>query len=114
MPIPELARDQAQQVLSDLIERRSPQGLRDKIRLSTRVLGNTMTLFEHHPAFDEPDAWAELEVAQFRYDPTSQLWSLYCADRNGRWHRYTHTRPTRDFAALAREVDEDPTCIFWG
>jgi hypothetical protein len=32
-------------------------------------------------------------VAQLRYDTADHLWPLYCADRNGRWHRYYDTDP---------------------
>jgi hypothetical protein len=73
-----------------------------------------VTLIENRPALMKPGTWVEIVVAQFRYDPDSKLWRLYCADRNSRWHEYWDTDPTSDFQSLLREVDEDPTCIFWG
>jgi hypothetical protein len=46
--------------------------------------------------------------------PRDRRWALYCADRNGRWHNYPDTKPTRQIDELLTEVDADPTGIFWG
>src|SRR3990172_6645364 len=70
--------------------------------------------FEHRPVFRVPSKWTNSKVAQFRYDSASNNWTLYCSDRNGRWHRYTRKRPTEDISKLLLEVDRDPTGIFWG
>jgi hypothetical protein len=48
-----------------------------------------------------------------RFDPETNLWSLYWADRNSRWHRYDDLDPG-PVDELLREIAEDPTCIFWG
>lgn len=51
--------------------------------------------------------------AQLRYNTDTHHWTLYSADRNGRWHRYDFIEPgTID--ELLNEIDDDPTCIFWG
>ena len=76
--------------------------------------GKSVTIFDcrppWHPNLTE---WSRVPVAQLRYDPDSHLWTLYWADRNSRWHRYDDTEPgTAD--DLLNEIDEDPTCIFWG
>lgn len=42
------------------------------------------------------------------------MWTLYYADRNSKWHLYYEIEPSADFDDLLREVDEDPTGIFWG
>lgn len=53
------------------------------------------------------------ETAQLRYDPASHDWTLYWADRNSCWHRYDDIDPgTAD--ELLDEINQDPTCIFWG
>ena len=95
-------------------ERRIPRRVRDQIQLGYRFRGNSVTLFERRPAILEPSVWTESAVAQFRLDPETSLWTLYCRDRNGRWHRYGEVDSRPDLADLLREVDEDPTGIFWG
>ena len=112
--IPELTRRNAERLLEAFCERRVPPHVRDKVRMSFATRGNSVTLVEHRPVFMRPDTWTDIGIAQFRFDATSTRWKLYCADRNGRWHRYTRKRPAADIAALLREVDRDPTCIFWG
>lgn len=62
----------------------------------------------------EGERWVRLSVAQFRYDPDAKLWTLYCADRNGRWHIYDDVDPSPDLVPLIEEVEADPTGIFWG
>jgi Protein of unknown function (DUF3024) len=57
--------------------------------------------------------WSRLPVALLRYNPDSDLWTLYGADRNSHWHRHDDCDP----GTVTRPLDEigaDPTCIFWG
>jgi hypothetical protein len=54
-----------------------------------------------------------MRIAQLRFDPGSQTWSLFWADRNERWHRYDDLEPTVLISSLLEEIDDDPTGIFW-
>ncbi len=57
--------------------------------------------------------WTRLKVAQLRYRSDSQDWTLHCRDRNEKWFNYDpHFIGTA--AELLAEIEEDPTCIFWG
>ena len=114
MPIPDLTLRRAKKLLEKLIERRAPPSHRDWVRMSIEVRGNNVTLVEHRPVWRMPDQWTDGKTAQFRYDPTSERWTLYWSDRHGRWLRYEDKRPVADIAALLREVDEDPFGAFWG
>jgi Protein of unknown function (DUF3024) len=60
-----------------------------------------------------PD-WTRKRVCTFDWDATTRLWALYARDRNGRRLEYPFIEPVRDLALLIRELDKDPTCIFWG
>lgn len=82
--------------------------------MSVETRGNGVTLFEHRPVWRMPDEWTNGKVAQFRYDSTSDRWTLYWSDRHGRWLRYEGKRPAADIATLIREVDADPAGAFWG
>jgi len=49
-----------------------------------------------------------------RYDEKTGEWTLYYADRNDRWHEYWDIESTKSIDKLLKEIDEDPTGIFWG
>ena len=93
-----------------------PPNLHDKMRVEVDVRGGSLTILECRPPWD-PDLgpeWIRTKIAQLRYRPDEGHWLLFWADRNSRWHRYSHLDPASDVDELLREIDEDPTCIFWG
>jgi hypothetical protein len=114
MSLPDELRKTVEETLQVFCERRVPKRVRDQVRLSFSIRGNSALLVEERPRWDEPSEWLSLKIAQFRFDPTSLKWSLYRRDRNERWHFYSLVKPTKDFRVLLAEVDRDPTGIFWG
>jgi len=115
MPIPPLIKELAEQKLKKYCDERIPVHVRDKLRLSYGFRGNTVTLFEERaPWRAEMTEWTSHSVAQMRFDQKTNKWTLYCADRNGKWHKYEGLSPTGDIALILKEIDRDPTGIFWG
>jgi hypothetical protein len=55
-----------------------------------------------------------MRICTFDWDPKSRLWTLYARDRNNRRLEYPFIEPAHDLAPLIGELDNDPTCIFWG
>lgn len=95
-------------------DRSVPAHLRDEARVEADVRGKSVTIFDcRAPSHPDVTDWSRVLVAQLRYEPASDTWTLYWADRNSRWHRYDDIDPgTAD--ELLNEVNEDPTGIFWG
>ena len=93
---------------------RVPACFRHQVRVEAAVRSNSVTIFDcrppWHPNLTE---WSKVRVAQLRYSANTHHWSLYWADRNGRWHRYYDLDPGLVDEAL-NEIETDPTCIFWG
>jgi hypothetical protein len=112
--LPELTRRQVEKVLTAYCSERLPSYLHDKLKLGFRLRGDRVTLYEERPALAEPGMWVEIVVAQFRFQPKNQEWTLYWADRNSKWHPYEEVESNKNFEALLKEVHEDPTGIFWG
>ena len=104
----------AEGALSRFCARRVPVDLRDKMRLGWATEGASLTLIERRPHFRCPSEWTESMVAMFRYDGEAETWSLFCCDRDSRWHAYPEFDSVADFEALLDEIDADPTGIFWG
>lgn len=91
-----------------------PDHLHDQIRIEVTVRGSSVTILESRPLWQASQAeWSQVRVAQLRYSATTNDWSLYWADRNSRWHRYYDLPPSRVDQVL-REIESDPTGIFWG
>lgn len=110
----EFTRKQVESKLKAFCDQRIPAALRNEIRLGWKFRGNAVTLFESRPTFPPTEKWVDIPVAQFRFDPKTTEWSLYCADRNGRWHFYSESATSRDLDAVIHALDTDRTGIFWG
>ena len=114
MALPPLVKTYVESKLAQYCENRIPPHVRDKIKLKFKIRGNSVTLLEERPSFLNPNEWVSIVVAQFRFDPDTFMWTLYCADRNSRWHEYIETEPCKNLDDLLKEVDEDPIGVFWG
>ena len=113
MAIPELERTRVERALEKFCNR-VPEAIRSKLTYEYRFQGNTVVLFERRPHFEDRARHRESSVAKFVYSPTVGAWSLKWADRHGRWHTYESFNDVPHFRDLLREVDADPTGIFFG
>jgi hypothetical protein len=114
MPLPELVRKLVDKKIGAYCRDRIPPHAQDEIRLSYAVRGNSVTISESRPVFTDPSQWVAIKIAQVRYDPGGGKWTLYCADRNSKWHEYSGLRSQRVLDKILKEMDRDPTGIFWG
>jgi len=114
MGLSSLTKNLIETKLARYCERRIPEHARSQVRIAFKLRGNVVTLFEERPLFGDPSKWSSVTVAQFRFDPADNKWTLYCADRNSNWHKYEGMESQRDLDQLLGEVDRDPTGIFWG
>lgn len=111
LPIPEL--DLAR--VRHFCAARIPEHVRDRVRLDADVRGHSITIMECRPLWSDPDAeWTRMKIAQLRFNDSDLSWTLYWVDRNQRWHRYRDLDPSENISTLLDEIDEDPTCIFFG
>jgi len=114
MALPKTTRVRVEKMLDAFCETKVPPHTVERVKLVYRIRGNSVTLFEQRSFPFDIDQWEESKVAQFRYDPNTKKWTLYFTDRNSRWQEHFETPPTSSFASLLKEVDKDPTGIFWG
>ena len=114
MALDEITKARATKLLGAFCEKRVPRHLWHKVRLHFEIHGRSLTLIEDRPYFQDPSQWTHSPVAQFRHDEETKRWTLYCCDRNSKWHRYMDLDSTTDLEDLIKEVDRDPTGIFWG
>jgi hypothetical protein len=94
---------------------RIPIEFHDRVRLEVIVRGATITIAECRPPWraDLGPDWTRHNVAQLRHESTEDQWTLYWADRNGRWHLFDHVGPG-PIGKLLNEIELDSHGVFWG
>lgn len=97
-------------------DRRVAPEHRESIRIEVDETSRGLTIFECRPPWREfkGSEWTRRPLARLSYSGKRKEWTLYWTDRNGRFQRYWDCEPTEHIGELLDEIDEDPTCIFWG
>lgn len=113
MPIPQLERDRVERALEKFWNR-VPEAIWPKLAYEYRLGGTSVVVLERRPHFQDRAQQTELSFAKFVYSPTVGGWSLKWSDRHGRWHAYEGFQNVPHFRDLLREVEADPTGIFFG
>lgn len=115
MPLSDFVKTLIQKKVGEFCNKRVPVHLRNQVNVTFETRANNITLYENRapwrPGLIE---WTKSKVAQIRYDEKKAMWTLYCPDRNGKWHEYESLPPTKNLDRIIEEIDADPTRIFWG
>jgi hypothetical protein len=114
MPLSEFTKKLIETKLAEYCDKKIPFHARDQVKLTYKIIGNKVNLIETRPYHMNPSVWTGAPVTQFRFDPETKKWALYFMDRNSRWHLYDLAKPSADFEDMLKELDLDPTGIFWG
>ncbi|MGH3674300.1 MAG: DUF3024 domain-containing protein [Mycobacterium sp.] len=99
----------------DALNSGMPAHVTSQLRYRLDIERNALTIVECRPvSVDDPRGkWFEVFVARLRFF-RSRGWELYWPDRNSEFHVYDLIEPTHDVTVLLDEIDDDPTCIFFG
>jgi hypothetical protein len=85
------------------------------VRLSVHKRGKSLTIVESWRVVGrrphEPE-WHDVRVAQLRWVPDADGFSLHYTDASDRWHRYERVA-TADVLTLLDLIDLDPDRVFW-
>lgn len=115
MPLSSLVKTLVEKKVGEFCKKRVPPHVLDKVNLSFKIRGNSVMIFENRaPWHPDMKGWTSMPIAQIRFDEKIGQWTLFCADRNDKWHEYYEMEPTKDIDKILVEIDEDPTGIFWG
>ena len=95
---------------------RLPERARGQIRYELDVDPRSVTILECRPPWkaEYGPEWTRFPIARLRYTAARKEWSIYWRDRNLKFHLYDLFDPTPTIQAALDEVEQDPTCIFWG
>jgi len=114
MALDDLQQKRVKKILDIFCENRVPERVKNQIKLDYNIRGNYVTLIEKRSHYKDPKKWTKQKIAQFRFNPGDNKWSLYWWRHTGKWYKYEELQPSNDLQALVDEVDEDPTALFWG
>ena len=115
MPLPVLVKTLIEKKVGEFCTKRVPADVLDKLNISYKMRGDSVTIFENRaPWRPEMKEWTSMAIAQMRYDNKTGEWTLYCADRNDKWHEHMDIEPTKNIEKILKEITADPTGIFWG
>lgn len=116
MALPAEVKDEAVPLVATYCATKIASEHADQIRIEHRIRGNTITIYECRPPWREEfgPEWTSMRICAFEWDPETRLWTLYARDRNDRRLDYPYLDPAPTVAPLLRELEDDPTCIFWG
>ncbi len=77
-------------------------------------VGNIITLIESRPRWDDDSQWIDMKIARMKFNNDSMKWKLYWCNQHQKFFSYDGLSPKTEIKELLKEIDEDPTCIFWG
>jgi len=92
---------------------RIPEKFADEVRLEVTIRGKAVSIHECRAPWQGVGDWTRMPIAQIRYEGAG-TWTLYFGDRYGKWTMYFDLDPKIDIDTIVAELEEDPTCVFWG
>jgi hypothetical protein len=114
MALSEFEKERVTRIFSAYCEAKVPHHVSDRFRVEFEIRGQEVKLFESRPFWEDRSKWVSHKIARFRKESGTNLWHLYYAGRNGRWHIFEPFPSETDIEKLLAEVEKDSSGIFWG
>ena len=114
--LPEEVKDEAIALVATYCATKVPAEHDDKIRIEYKVRGNTITIYECRPPWREdfgPD-WTSMRICTIQWDPEPASGPSTRGTETTVASTTRSSIPRASVMPLLRELENDPTCIFWG
>ena len=112
--LPDIQRARVDGLLGQMCQPHPDPQVAAQVRRGYHVEGTAVVVYESRPSFLKPEIWQEHPVAKFQFNKSRGTWRLFCMFRDLKWRAYEPLRESLALADLVREVQTDPTGIFWG
>jgi hypothetical protein len=102
-------------LVGEFCQKRCPEDIKDKVRLSYTIGNYAIVISEERPPFrDEGGKWSLLEIAKLRYVRVRNEWQLYWKRASGKWWPYEPHSTSKALSAMIKEIDLDSDGCFFG
>ena len=109
--LPELLHHQAIKLFDRFCAEAAADPLQPR-QLQYRMEGQQINLFEVRRNRHKPDQQQSLAMAQLRYSPQLNQWTLH--HQNGQhWQLYLNVNPSLELGKLLTAIKQDPLGYFW-
>ncbi len=95
-------------------ESRVPARVRDQVRLEVTIRRKTVTILERRPTGKGRPLNGRRCVAPRSDTRVMVTWTLYFGDRYDKWTLYFDLDSHQPIDVIINELEQDPTCLFWG
>lgn len=104
----------AEEKLKSLCNEKVSPEVSDKLKITFGFWQDSALIYEERPVWGDPSRWTKMKIARMDFNADTKGWTLYAYDRNSKPFLYDFTEIDTTLDRLIKEVDEDPTGIFWG
>jgi hypothetical protein len=113
MSFNDVERQRIKKLVGGFCKERIPDHQRCQIKVLYEVHGYDVEIIESRPFSIGSQLWAENPIAKFQYDPDTLGWQLYSMRATGNWEKYPEKEPTNNLRSLIKEIEKDPSRVFW-
>jgi hypothetical protein len=116
MAIDEFTKEVVTRKLDNFIDEKIPPHAREQVNLTYSFWKDSVILYELRkvPFPRGSESIVKHKVARMDFNKNTKGWTLFAYDRNEKSLWYPDLDNDVSFEAVLEEIDEDPTCIFWG
>ena len=103
------------EVMENFVERRRPPvHIRPKLDIDYRIDGQSVTIVEVRPRWDNPEIYRDTPMAKTTFIKAKNQWKVFWMRADLKWHSYT-PKPIVNFVEeFIKLVEEDKQHCFWG
>jgi len=113
MSFNDIERQRIKTLVGGFCKERIPDHQRCQIKVLYEVHKYDVEIIESRPFSIGSQLWAENPIAKFQYDPDTLGWQLYSMRATGKWEKYPEKEPTNNLRSLIKEIEKDPSRVFW-
>lgn len=115
MTLSEFEIKRIEKIVGRYVESRRPAAhIRDKLDISFRITGQSFTIFEIRPQWNDPTQQIEGPVARATYVKSKKIWKLYWLRADNKWHLYQPFPSSESLETLLEVIEADKHMCFWG